>query len=198
MPPARANVCRRWQESEAEAMMRSRTTRLRLSTLLILCGALFAAAQERPLPPARMILPSDSLAARRTPAKLEADSSRIELPDVVVLGQDRSLRQVESKRRSGDEGPRLLRPDYSSLSIFARRDNSRPLVNAAAAARDRLIWANAATGSYTSVIADAGYSGKFPWGSARFSGWLDRSNGAFNNSRRSGGGVTATATTPQK
>jgi len=196
MPPARVHVCKRWQESEAAAMMKTQATRLHLAALLILCSALLAAAQERPLPPARMILPSDSLAARRTPAKLEADSSRIELPDVVVFGQDRSVRQVESKRRSGDEGPRLLRPDYSSLSIFARRDNSRPLVNAAAAARDRLIWANAAAGSYTSVIADAGYSGKFTWGSARFSGWLDRSNGAFNNSRHAGGGVAATATTP--
>jgi len=196
MPPGRANACRRFQESEAEVMMEHSGDRLRYAMLVTLLGAVLATAQERPLPPTRITLPSDSLAAGRTPTKLEADSSRIELPDVVVLGQDRSVRQVESKRRSGDEQPRLLRPEYQSLSIFARRDNSRPLVNAAAAARERLIWANAAAGSYTSVAADAGYSGKFPWGSARLSGWLDRSNGAFNNSRHADGGLAATATTP--
>ncbi|HQI48625.1 MAG TPA: hypothetical protein PLN61_08150, partial [bacterium] len=119
--------------------------------LLLLTGITSAVAQERPLPPTRITLPSDTLAARRTPAKIEADSSRIELPEVLILGRDRSVRQVESKQRSGDDLPRLIRPVYLSLSIFERRDNNRPLVNAAAAARERMYWAGAGTGSAGAV-----------------------------------------------
>jgi hypothetical protein len=164
--------------------------------LLLLLTAGPAAAQERPLPPAHMVLPSDTLSAREAPAKIEADSSRIELPEVVILGQDRSVRLAGSKQRSGDDQPRLIKPEYQSLSLFARRDNSRPLANDAAAARERLLWAGAGAGSFASLKADGGFSGKFPWGSARLSGWLDRSKGAFDNSQHSDGGLLAAATTP--
>ncbi len=167
-----------------------------LLLLFLLAGIAPAMAQERPLPPTRMTLPSDTLVTGRTPAKLEADSSRIELPEVLILGRDRSVRQVESKQRSDDDQPRLIRPDYLSLSIFARRDNNRPLVNAAASARERLYWAGAGAGSYSTLNAHGGYSGKYPWGSTRLTGWFDRSNGAFHNSQHRDGGLTASATTP--
>ena len=167
-----------------------------LFLIALLLGPGWSAAQERPLPPTRIILPSDTLAAKAAPQKLEVDSSRIELPDVLVLGQDRSVRQVDSKRGSQGDKPRLLMPDYSSLSIFSRRDNSRPLANDAAAARERLIWAGASAGSYAAAQANAGFSGKFPWGSARLSGWLDRSDGQFRNSQHADGGLALTGTTP--
>jgi len=179
----------RLRESEA-AMMRT------APFLLLLTGFTSAVAQERPLPPTRITLPSDTLAARRTPAKIDADSSRIELPEVLVLGRDRSVRQVESKQRSGDDQPRLIQPEYLSLSIFGRRDNNRPLVNAAAAARERMYWAGAGAGTYSTLTANGGYSGTYPWGSTRLTGWFDRSNGAFHNSQHRDGGLTASATTP--
>ena len=177
-------------------MSMSNRFRLQYAPLIVTLMVIYAAAQERPLPPTRITLPSDTLAARRAPAKLEADSSRIELPDVVVLGQDRSVRQVESKRGSRDDQPRLIRPDYESFSIFSRRDNSRPLLRDAAAARERLIWAGASAGSFSALVANGGYSGKFPWGSARFSGWFDRADGPYDNSQHADGGLFATATTP--
>ena len=154
-----------------------------------------AMAQERPLPPTRITLPSDTLtdAASR---KLDAEAGRIELPEVVVLGQDRTVRQVVSKRGTPGDKPRLLVPEYTPLSLFARRDNSRPLANDAAALRPRRLWASAAAGSFAARTADAGYSDRFEWGALRLAGWLDRSSGEFTNSQHAGGGLSGALSAP--
>lgn len=164
---------------------------MRFSWIILTFSVSSLIAQERPLPPTRIVLPSDSVTVVNDAQKIEADSSRIELPEVLILGRDRSQRMVENKKNSNRELPRLLMPDYAPVSIWSRRDDSRVVAGDAAPARNRRFWAGLAGGSYASVLGDAGFWGRFPQGETRLGARLDRSNGAYRNSQHALAGVEA-------
>jgi hypothetical protein len=144
-------------------------------------------------PPTRIVLPSDtartSLSVKQ---KLDADSTQMRLPDVVVTGQDKSLRQAEQKRGSRNEGPRLITPSeaYAPLSIWAFRSQERQCVDDPLF-KKQMSWFAFEAGSYSSIIARLGHWHKLPNGLVHGHGWYEQSNGQFNNSGFGEGGAAA-------
>ncbi len=147
--------------------------------------------QDRPLPPARITLPSDSLNIAVAEKKIDADSSRIELPEVVILGQDRAMRLVENKKNSSRELPRLLMPEFAPVSIWSRRDASRVVAGDARPAQTQRYWAGLTGGSHVSALADGGFWRQLARGEVRLAARMERSDGAFENSQLARAGLQA-------
>ncbi len=149
-------------------------------------------AQERLTPPpTQILLPSDTtLTAGRTAEKLEADSSQIQLPDVVVMGQNKSLRQVDQKKVGKGEGPRLLQPSeaYGPLSSWLRRSNEKQGIEESPF-RLQKTWLVLQAGSYSTVETRLGHWHKLRNGQVHGYGWYDHSNGQYNHSGYQQGGM---------
>jgi len=149
-------------------------------------------AQERLTPPpTQILLPSDTtLTAGRTAEKLEADSSQIQLPDVVVMGQNKSLRQVDQKKVGKGEGPRLLQPGeaYGPLSSWLRRSNEKQGIEDFPF-RLQKTWLVLQAGSYSTLESRLGHWHKLRNGQIHGYGWYDHSNGQYNQSGYQQGGI---------
>jgi hypothetical protein len=163
---------------------------------LLLAGLIIQIVQAQETltpPPTRIVLPSDtartSLNAKQ---KLDADSTQMRLPDVVVTGQDKSLRQAEQKRGGRNEGPRLINPSdaYAPLSIWTWRSQERQCADDPLF-KKQMSWFAFQAGSYSSIIARLGHWHKLPNGLVHGHGWYEQSNGQFNNSGFGEGGAAA-------
>lgn len=154
--------------------------------LTILTAFISLDAQEQLTPPPTHItLPSDSLQTQqRQAAKLEADSTQLELPDVVVLGQDKSRRQIDQKKGGANEQPRLLAPGeaYAPLSSWLRRANERQCTDDSPF-KKQMSWFVVQAGSYTTLLGRIGHWRKLTNGQFHGHGWLEQSNGQYNNSQ---------------
>jgi len=161
---------------------------------LYICLTCFSVMAQEGLtpPPTRIALPSDTtLTTRQALQKLEADSSQIELPDVVVKGQNTSQRQVDQKRTSRSEQPKLIQPGeaYEAVSAWLRRSNEK--MNAGDSPfKDQITWLVLQAGSYTSLQARGGHWRRWRQGQIHGHGWFDQSHGQYNNSGFRQGGLT--------
>ncbi len=146
--------------------------------------SLFAQQQLTP-PPTQITLPSDSLQTRAGQAqKLAADSSQLKLPDVVVTGQDKSRRQIDQKKSGSNEQPRLLAPGeaYAPLSGWLRRSNERQGMDESPF-KKQMSWFVLQAGSYSHLLGRLGHWRKLTDGQFHGHGWLEQSNGQYNNSQ---------------
>jgi|GEM_PF-6841043 len=163
---------------------------MKKTVLIVIWIAFTLLAQERPQPPTAITLPSDSLSARGSTGKITPSSDQIELPDVLVVGRDRSQRRGQEKIASSNEGPRLLAAQYGPFSLWTRRSNDRPSFGDSSVKRSGF-WAGLRGGSRSSLAGDAGYAGSFSTATARFSGWMQQSHGAYRNSDYADAGLDA-------
>lgn len=167
-----------------------------MNKTLVLLGLIVYSAQAQETltpPPTRIILPSDtSRTAISAKQKLDADSTQMRLPDVVVTGEDKSLRQAEQKKGSRNEGPRLLQPTdaYAPLSIWSLRSQERQCADDPLF-KNQMTWFALQAGSYSSILARAGHWHKLRNGLVHGHGWYEGSNGQYNNSGFGEGGAAA-------
>ena len=167
-----------------------------MNKTLVLLGLIVNSAQAQETltpPPTRIILPSDtSRTAISAKQKLDADSTQMRLPDVVVTGEDKSLRQAEQKKGSRNEGPRLLQPTdaYAPLSIWSLRSQERQCADDPLF-KNQMTWFALQAGSYSSILARAGHWHKLRNGLVHGHGWYEGSNGQYNNSGFGEGGAAA-------
>jgi hypothetical protein len=151
-------------------------------------------------PPTRIILPSDTTKAEPDDQqKIQAEKPQLELPDVVVFGQDREVRAAGGKGALTPESPTLLTPEspYEEVSIWFDKEASKPEMEGSLGAMDQMYWASIQGGSYSTFMLDGGYWSKLKLqggldnpGDYRLRGWLDRSSGQFNNSKYAQGGFS--------
>ncbi|MBN1996315.1 TonB-dependent receptor [candidate division KSB1 bacterium] len=165
-----------------------------LITILLLVFLGMAGAQDKAVPPPTKIqLPSDTTkAAPRSDKKIDADKPAMELPDVLIKGQDRAIRDVEAKKDLQPESPTLVQPDSPYEPVFAwfQKDVTKPKLTDESGGLQKMTWGSLQGGGYTTVIADAGHWQKIDLGSYRAYGWVDRSSGQYNNSAFAQGGIS--------
>lgn len=161
---------------------------------LVLIAVTFSLPAQRTTPQTDIELPSDTTNVE-PPAetKPEPDDPELELPDVLILGQDRYHRTVRDKKTVSPESPSLIRNQaaYEPMSIWFSRDEKKPTAQAADSLTVRQAWAKLKGGSFYTVLGDAGYWQKLTKGDALGHIWFDRSEGQFENTKYAEGGVSA-------
>jgi hypothetical protein len=162
----------------------------------LICFLVYPVFAQEPLvpPPTKIILPSDTTLAPLTAEKLAADSSQLELPDVVVMGQNKSLRQVDQKKGGRSEKPRLLIPDgaYGPLSSWLRRSRDRQTTSGPLF-QNQKTWMTLQAGSFSTLEARLGHWRKIHRGQAHGYVWFDQSHGEYNHSGYQQGGLAGKA-----
>lgn len=157
----------------------------------MLISILFGQTKVAP-PPTKISLPSDT--TRTGPQQknvAEQKDSQMELPDVLILGKDRLLKELGGKGDFKPEGPKLVRPGdvYKPVSIWFKGEDEKPSFDDKSSSIDKITWGGLQAGAYTTTVLDAGHWRKIEKGDFRIHGWLDRSNGQFNNSQYGQGGL---------
>jgi len=147
--------------------------------------------QERVLPPSKkMVAPADtSRVEAKTGNKKEPD---LELPDVLILGQDRAIRVSEEKRDLSPVSPSLLRPGSTAepVSVWFSRQETKPALQGELSRIDRLTWAAVGGGGYTSFNLEGGHWRRLELGNYRIQGRFESSRGQFDNSQFQEGGLS--------
>ncbi|MBD3373826.1 hypothetical protein GF406_02225 [candidate division KSB1 bacterium] len=169
-----------------------------MKSLITLCMAclLFANtnAQKVTPPPTRMELPPDSVVIETEEGQtIETKDEQLELPDVVVFGQDRIIRQAGDKAMTQPQKPSLLTPTaaYDPVIIWFDEQTEKPTFDHDLNNLLRSGWVQTQGGSFSTLLIDAGYWQRLQKGNFRLHGWLDRSKGEFNNSQHNLGGASA-------
>jgi len=160
--------------------------------VLLLISLLYAQDKVTP-PPTRMTLPEDTTRVKKeTKGKLDAQKPQLELPDVLIFGQDKSIRMSGKKENLRPESPTLIQPTspYEPISIWFRQQSQKPGLEQQRGQVDKLNWLMLQAGGYTSILADAGHWQRLQKGHYRLRGWLDRSNGQYNNSNYAQAGLS--------
>ncbi len=160
---------------------------------LVLLAVAFPLQAQRTTPKTDINLPSDTTKVQ-PPAekKPEPDDPKLELPDVLILGQDRYHRTVRDKKNLAPESPTLIRNQaaYEPLSTWFSRDAEKPSANQSDTLTVRQVWAKLKGGSFYTVLGEAGYWQKLLKGDALGSVWFDRSEGQFANTKYAQGGFS--------
>ncbi len=161
-------------------------------TLVFLVAALPLSAQKT-TPKTDIDLPSDTTKVQ-PPAekKPEPQDPKLELPDVLILGQDRYHRTVREKKTLAPESPTLIRNQaaYEPLSVWFSRDAEKPTAARTDSLTVRQAWAKLKGGSFYTVLGEAGYWQKLLKGDALGYVWFDRSEGQFTNTKYAEGGLS--------
>ncbi len=149
------------------------------------------AAQERLTPPPQVMQPSDTLAVDREMQKITPSSDQIELPEVVIIGEDRSRRVADNKLGLEQSGPRLIMPTYQSFSAWERRQQEQPVSFRSAVSRKQWFRLRTEGGSFATLRSDVNYGRNLNKGVLQTSAFLHRSDGAYKNSQYLEGGLDA-------
>lgn len=165
----------------------------------LLLGAVDLGAQEKekpsptPLPIASDTTRADSLA---TAERTDTDKPEMELPEVLILGESRSVRLRESKEQRVPDNPQLVKPDAPSETIdtWFQLQDEKPELQQAATGVNRLTWGGLRGGSFTTLNGVFGHWQELEKGTLSGRAWMDRSAGAFENSQYTQGGVAANGT----
>jgi len=164
--------------------------------ILVLSVSLVYAQKKAVAPPTPITLPSDSARAETGRSqKVNIKDSQLDLPDVLILGQDKSKRAVNSKQDVTQSPPTLLKPEttFERLSIWFRRESAKPEIEKKSQINNRQSWGQFSGGGYTTLAADAGHWQKYSAGDWGLHGWVNSSKGQFENSSYLTGGVTGKA-----
>ena len=155
--------------------------------LLLLITLTVAAAAQKQNPQTEMALPSDSLQAKQ--GKPDAQSPQLELPDVLILGEDRYHRLVKNKKNLTPETPTIVEPQnaYVSPAFWHTRQGDKPYAGSVDSAAMRT-WGRLLGGTFYTVAGDAGHWRKIPNGDAMAALWIERSEGQYLNTQYAQGG----------
>ena len=157
--------------------------RFLVSLLLFLTGSLWA--QKNTAPKTRFDLPSDSSHTVRQSEKKATQSPRLELPDVIILGQDRYQRRISDKVTQA-QSPTLLQPGspYDPITKWFTLESEKPQVYADTSRITRRIWGRLWGGSYSRALLNGGYWQQYNQKvSLQVNTELDRSAGQYSNSQ---------------
>ena len=166
---------------------------IKIPLLISMLLGIVSAQEKIAPPPTKITLPSDTTKVEpEIQDKIEAEKPQLELPDVVVFGQDREVRVIGGKESLTPESPSLVKPEspYEPISIWFERESSKPQVEGSASGLKKLSWASLQGGGYSALMIDGGHWQKYSLGDYRARAWLDRSSGQFNNSSFSQGGIS--------
>ncbi len=144
--------------------------------------ALFISA-ALPIAPlsAQILSATDSL--QLPEAKPEPRPSELELPDVLILGQDRSYRSAQEKKTISPEAPEaVVLPRAYSPAV---RPEAGPRATQDAETAAPHTWASLRGGTAMTFFADAGHRHLWPQGEVIAMAHAERSDGQYRNSRSS-------------
>lgn len=167
------------------------------AALLLGAGQLSAQEKEKPSPTPMPIASdttrADSLAAA---PRTDTDKPEMELPEVLILGESRSVRLRESKEQRVPDNPQLVKPDAPSETIdtWFQLQEEKPELQQTAAGVNRLTWGGLRGGSFTTFNGVFGHWQELRNGTLSGRAWMDRSAGAYENSQYTQGGVAANGT----
>ncbi|MCF7805375.1 MAG: TonB-dependent receptor [Candidatus Marinimicrobia bacterium] len=167
---------------------------MRLLTITIVALLIFAAAgfaQDKVTPPTtRMEAPDDSVAGDTTMQKPSPNEPELELPEVLILGKNRTVRTSENKASLAPDSPSLVKPDAPSdaISTWFREQTLKPSFNRQLSITDERFRTRLDVGNYLSMAGTAEYWRQLETGDVRGTGWFDHTGGEFRNSHQTQGG----------
>ncbi|MBN2413647.1 hypothetical protein JXQ31_18355 [candidate division KSB1 bacterium] len=159
---------------------------LKIFIILALSFSMVYAQKKAVAPPTPIPLPSDSVQAGRGQSqKVDIKDSQLDLPDVLILGQDKSKRTITDKQDATQAPPSLLKVEktYEPVSIWFTREAVKPEIEKKSQINNRLSWGQLSGGGYTTLSANAGHWQKYSGGDWGLHGWINRSSGQYENSR---------------
>ncbi len=161
------------------------------SIILFMAVSNVPAQQKATPPPTKIILPSDTTKVAPVKKKQAKQDPQLELPDVLILGKDKTARVIDSKGDLKPDSPTLITPGspYEPLSQWFDQEAEKPELTPKSAQVFRTSWLSLQGGGYSTVLADAGHWQNLKTGDIRFRGWFDRSSGQHTNSQYSKGGM---------
>lgn len=167
--------------------------RFLLSLLILwftLTGNYLRAQEKATPPPTRLPAEEDTTRIEEEPA---GEKPELELPEVLILGKDRAVRQADSKLSISQTTPSLHRPELNTHTInypFLKQEE-KPSYMYLDRDFQRLIWGSFEGGTYTSLLARGRYWRQTETHSYQFGGYFDHSNGQYYNSQYSNVGFDA-------
>lgn len=161
---------------------------------LLLIWAAFSFAQEKIAPPPSQItLPSDSTRVElREKNKVQAKEPQLDLPEVLILGQDRAKRELEDTKTLIEQSPAVLKPSspYEPVPIWFQHDEFKPEVDRGIKDLTQINWLSLQGGGFSTFLMEGGRWQRLAVGDYRVNGWYQRSNGQFPNNKWSQGGFS--------
>ncbi|RPH98042.1 MAG: TonB-dependent receptor [Calditrichaeota bacterium] len=153
-----------------------------LLTFIIMSFMALRLSAQKINPQTEIELPSDSTGSVRGDLKPEPKNPDLELPDVLILGQDRSHRIINDKKNLTPETPALtaIRSEYSS--DWTGLDEGKPSF-AADSLNKSQTWGSLTGGTVYTFSGAAGHRRPIPEDDMLISGWVNRSEGQFANSK---------------
>ncbi|MDZ7724721.1 MAG: hypothetical protein U5R06_18405 [candidate division KSB1 bacterium] len=151
---------------------------------LLLLFFIPAMAQKNAAPETRFDLASDSSRTVRQTTKKSAQT-KLELPDVVILGHDRYQRRVSNKVTRA-QSPTLLQPGspYDPITQWFTRESEKPQVYADTSRITRRIWGRLWGGTSTRILLNGGYWQQYdPSTTFQVNTEMDNSSGQYTNSQ---------------
>jgi len=153
-----------------------------------------AGAQQKAIaPPTTIDLPGDSATTAAKPVKkVTIQDSRFNLPDVLVVGEDQTRKEIVLKQDFIQERPVLIKPALENNPVLSAGGliATKPGILSAPPGNKRLTWGQLMGGGYSTLIIEAGHWQKLGFSDINMHGWFDKSNGEYLNSRYKTGGVT--------
>ncbi|MDZ7373284.1 MAG: TonB-dependent receptor [candidate division KSB1 bacterium] len=144
------------------------------------------AQEQKPLPGTRPALPSpDTTAAAKPPAEPSAtERSRLELPDVLIIGQDRSRREAGEKLQAEAVPVGVYEPtvDYRPVRLVADEWGKKTTFSRVPQIRLRGLEARATYGDYRWLRGEAIHWAQGERLSYEVAGRIDRTDGPYRNS----------------
>lgn len=165
--------------------------RMKVKLILLLTLALTVTGMtQKSNPQTEMPLPSDTTQVGRITGKPEPMDPQLELPDVLILGEDRYHRLVKNKKNLTPDTPEIVQQEssYAPLTFWSNRESDKPHVGPDSAAATRT-WAGLKGGTFFSVEGDVGHWRAIPKGDVLAAAWIDRSEGQFDNTKYTRGGI---------
>lgn len=172
-----------------------KTIKIITGLLPVLLFIIPANAQQKAVaPPTTIVLPGDSVTAitDRPANKVVVKDSRFNLPDVLVVGEDKTRKEITIKQDYLQERPILPRPEqqHDPYITASGLSASKPGILTLPSGNKRLTWGYLLGGGYSTAMLNAGHWQKLGFSDFNVQGWFDKSNGEFPNSRRKTGGVS--------
>jgi hypothetical protein len=165
---------------------------MKKTTVFILLISAVSLAQKVEPPPTKIELPGDTTSqVDKQNQKLKAETN-LQLPDVVIFGEDKSSRYAGSKKNIAPRAPAILAPVKTSspaTAWFSAPD--KPSLKSENPPDKPVGWAQLLAGSYNTILTDAGGAIKMKNIKTRMNAWYDKSKGQYVNSDYTKAGLDA-------
>ena len=131
-----------------------------LCSIVLAVFSLTLLAQEKAIPPtSRLAPPSDSVAAKPTNTKAQPDKPEIELPEVLILGTNRSRQINAEKEHRTPAAPVLFHSDAEAgvITSWFEQERNKPAFIPGTHHVNEHGWASVSAGNYLTLTGNAGY-----------------------------------------